>query len=80
LRSQGLQNEAQFFMALVFNNTCHTTRDSDNRVGPHLHNIIGRKAGSLPDYRYSDALVSGNGMKPYTGCGRPRIGRRSLRS
>jgi cytochrome c len=76
----------------VFNNscrTCHTTKDGDNRVGPHLHNIIGRKAGSLPDYRYSeamksadfvwdedklvrfienpDALVSGNGMTPYTG-------------
>jgi cytochrome c len=45
----------------VFNNacrTCHTIKDGDNRVGPHLHNIIGRKAGSLPNYRYSEAMQS----------------------
>lgn len=44
---------------LLFNNacrTCHTTREGDNRLGPHLHNIIGRKAGSLPDYGYSAAM------------------------
>src|SRR5437588_3080186 len=45
----------------AFNNTCrtcHTTKDGDNRFGPHLHNIIGRKAGALPDYRYSEAMKS----------------------
>jgi cytochrome c len=45
----------------VYNNacrTCHTTKEGDNRVGPHLHNIIGRKAGSLPNYRYSEAMQS----------------------
>ena len=34
----------------TFNNacrTCHTTKEGDNRLGPNLHNIIGRKAGSL---------------------------------
>jgi cytochrome c len=44
---------------LLFNNacrTCHTTKDGDNRLGPNLHNIIGRKAGSLPSYGYSSAL------------------------
>ena len=44
---------------LVFNNvcrTCHTTREGDNRLGPHLHKIIGRKAGSLPTYGYSSAM------------------------
>jgi cytochrome c len=43
----------------VFNNacrTCHTTREGDNRLGPHLYRIIGRKAGSLPDYGYSTAM------------------------
>jgi cytochrome c len=43
----------------VFNNacrTCHTTKEGDNRLGPHLYRIIGRKAGSLPDYGYSSAL------------------------
>jgi cytochrome c len=45
----------------IFNNacrTCHTIKDGDNRVGPHLHNIIGRKAGSSPNYRYSEAMQS----------------------
>ncbi|WP_454621756.1 c-type cytochrome [Bradyrhizobium cenepequi] len=45
----------------LFNNacrTCHTTKEGDNRIGPHLHNIIGRKAGSLPNYRYSEAMQS----------------------
>jgi cytochrome c len=44
---------------LTFNNacrTCHLTREGDNRLGPNLHKIVGRKAGSLPDYRYSSAM------------------------
>ena len=43
----------------LFNNacrTCHSILDDDNRLGPHLHAIIGRKAGALPNYRYSSAL------------------------
>jgi cytochrome c len=44
---------------LAFNNacrTCHTTREGDNRLGPNLHKIVGRKAGSLPNYAYSSAM------------------------
>ncbi len=44
---------------LAFNNacrTCHVVREGDNRLGPNLHKIIGRKAGSLPDYNYSGAM------------------------
>jgi cytochrome c len=44
---------------LIFNNacrTCHTTKEGDNRLGPNLHNIIGRKAGSLPTFGYSFAM------------------------
>ena len=43
----------------VFNNacrTCHTIKAGDNRLGPNLYTIIGRKAGSLPDYNYSGAM------------------------
>ena len=43
----------------VFNNacrTCHTIRQGDNRLGPNLFRIIGRRAGSLPEYDYSDAM------------------------
>jgi cytochrome c len=44
---------------LTFNNvcrTCHTLKEGDNRLGPNLHNIIGRKAGSVPEYAYSSAM------------------------
>lgn len=47
----------------VFNNacrTCHTVREGDNRLGPNLHKIVGRKAGSLPDYAYSSAMKDAN--------------------
>ena len=44
---------------LMFNNacrTCHSIREGDNRLGPHMRGVIGRKAGSLPDYSYSSAM------------------------
>jgi cytochrome c len=43
----------------AFNNacrTCHLVREGDNRLGPNLHKIVGRKAGSLPDYAFSSAM------------------------
>jgi cytochrome c len=43
----------------AFNNacrTCHMAREGDNRLGPNLFKILGRKAGSLPDYNYSSAM------------------------
>lgn len=43
----------------VFNNacrTCHTIREGDNRLGPNLFRIVGREAGSLPNYDYSSAM------------------------
>src|SRR5205823_8900882 len=43
----------------IFNNacrTCHTTREGGNRLGPNLHNILGRKAGSPLRYNYSGAM------------------------
>lgn len=36
---------------------CHTLEPNGrNIVGPRLHGMFGRRAGSLPDYRYSDAM------------------------
>ncbi|MEP7209914.1 MAG: cytochrome C [Alphaproteobacteria bacterium] len=36
---------------------CHgTTADAPPGLGPNLHGVVGRKAGSLPDYDYSDAM------------------------
>jgi cytochrome c len=43
----------------AFNNacrTCHMVKEGDNRLGPNLHNIVGRKAGSLPGYGFSSAM------------------------
>ena len=43
----------------AFNNacrTCHMVKEGDNRLGPHLAKVLGRKAGSLPDYGYSSAM------------------------
>jgi cytochrome c len=43
----------------AFNNacrTCHLVREGDNRLGPNLYKIVGRKAGSLPDYAFSGAM------------------------
>jgi cytochrome c len=44
---------------ILYNNacrTCHTLREGDNRLGPNLHKIMGRKAGSLSGYGYSSAM------------------------
>jgi cytochrome c len=35
--------------------TCHVTTAGMNKVGPSLHAIVGRKAGTVPGFRYSDA-------------------------
>ena len=40
---------------------CHTLHPDDaNRAGPTLHNVFGRKIGTLPGYPYSRALKSLN--------------------
>jgi cytochrome c len=44
---------------VVFNNacrTCHSVKKDDNRLGPNLNAIIGRKAGSVPGYAYSSSM------------------------
>ncbi len=43
----------------VFNNncrTCHSWKKDDNRLGPNLHGIVGRKAGSAAGFAYSDSM------------------------
>jgi cytochrome c len=35
---------------------CHSVTAGRNKKGPSLSGIVGRNAGMLPDYRYSDAL------------------------
>lgn len=35
---------------------CHSVKEGRNKKGPSLFGIVGRSAGTLPDYAYSDAL------------------------
>jgi cytochrome c len=36
--------------------TCHSLKEGVNGVGPSLHGVLSRKAGSLDDFRYSPAI------------------------
>lgn len=35
---------------------CHNADKDQNKVGPTLHGVIGRKAGSVAGFNYSDAM------------------------
>jgi cytochrome c len=35
--------------------SCHVLDEGVNRVGPSLHNIVGRKSGTVAGFNYSDA-------------------------
>jgi cytochrome c len=39
---------------------CHSLEPGKNTLGPSLHGLIGRKAGSVPGYSYSPAMKSAN--------------------
>jgi cytochrome c len=44
---------------MVFNNscrTCHSMKEGDNRLGPSLAGVVGRKAGTLSGYQYSSSM------------------------
>ena len=44
---------------LAFNNhcrQCHVTREGDHRLGPSLHGVFGREAGSASGFPYSTAM------------------------
>ncbi len=39
--------------------SCHSIKkDGRNKIGPLLYNVVGRKVGSVSDYKYSKALGS----------------------
>ena len=38
---------------------CHSiAKGGANKIGPALYNVIGRQAGSLPDYKYSKGMIA----------------------
>ena len=43
----------------TFNNncrTCHSWKKDDNRLGPNLNGVVGRKAGAVQGFAYSESL------------------------
>jgi cytochrome c len=49
---------------VAFNNacrTCHSFKPDDNRLGPTLHGIVGRKAGSVEGFAFSPSM-KGSGI------------------
>ncbi|MFK2872249.1 c-type cytochrome [Dyella lipolytica] len=36
---------------------CHSVKEGRNKKGPSLFGIVGRNAGTAPNYKYSDALL-----------------------
>ncbi len=44
---------------VAYNNacrTCHSMKEGDNRLGPSLHGVVGRKAGSLAGFQFSPSM------------------------
>jgi cytochrome c len=49
-----------------FNNacrTCHTIKEGDNRLGPSLHPIIGKKAGTVAGYNNYSSSMKDAGLR-----------------
>ena len=47
----------------LYNNncrTCHSWKEGDNRLGPTLHGIVGRKSGSIQGFNYSQSMKRAN--------------------
>ncbi|MBN8817337.1 MAG: cytochrome c family protein [Sphingomonas sp.] len=40
---------------------CHSTEENKNGLGPSLHGVVGRKAGTLAGFNYSPAM-KGSGL------------------
>ena len=59
-QTQGVGDPQRGAQVFVQCKVCHSLEAGKNMVGPSLHGLIGRKAGSVPDYAYSPAMKNAN--------------------
>ena len=53
---------AQTDPAFVQCAACHTVKPGQNRIGPSLHQIVGKKKAAVAGYAYSPALKAQKGV------------------
>lgn len=54
--AEGTGDPAKGQQAFTACKVCHSLEAGKNMMGPSLHGLIGRKAGTAPDYNYSGAM------------------------
>lgn len=59
-RAQGVGDAQRGAQVFAQCKVCHSLDAGKNMVGPSLHGLIGRKAGSVPGYAYSPAMKNAN--------------------
>lgn len=50
------QTGARLFKGVCYQ--CHRVEEGQNLVGPSLYNVVGRKAGAVEGFTYSEALLN----------------------
>jgi cytochrome c2 len=58
--AQGLGDAQRGAQVFAQCKVCHSLEAGKNVLGPSLHGLIGRKAGSVPGYAYSPAMKNAN--------------------
>jgi cytochrome c2 len=59
-RAQGVGDPQRGAQVFIQCKVCHSLEAGKNMVGPSLHGLIGRKAGSVLGYAYSPAMKNAN--------------------
>ena len=59
-QAQGVGDAQRGAQVFVQCKVCHSLEAGKNMVGPSLHGLVGRKAGSVPGFAYSPAMKNSN--------------------
>jgi len=59
-QAQGVGDAQRGVQVFAQCKVCHSLEAGKNMLGPSLHGLIGRKAGSVPGYAYSPAMKNAN--------------------